>query len=106
MGFRPEHVQVLDRGAGTATGVRLDATVAVKEWLGAELLLHFDIPPGDLAGSGWSAGPDFESPGGAAAKLIARVDRTCDVEEGGEVTLCVDAGRVLFFDPASGRRLG
>jgi hypothetical protein len=37
---------------------------------------------------------------------VARVDRASDVEVGDDVTLRVEAAKVLLFDPASGQLVG
>ena len=75
LGFRPEHLRVLDRDGGSTDELRFKAPVAVKEWLGAELFLYFDIPPDEPAEAAWSDLPGIESVGGKTAKLTARVDR-------------------------------
>ena len=106
IGFRPEHLQLLDRGAGDSRGLRFAAPVAVKEWLGAELILYVDIPLGRFSGAGGGERSGVERNGAATAKLTARVDRACGVAEGEEVTLGVAPDKLLFFDPASGDRLG
>ena len=105
IGFRPEHLQVLDKSVPVADGLCLKATVAVKEWLGAELFLYFDIPPGEFSEEAWPELSGAEPGGSGAAKLTARVDRGCDVGEDEAVILGVAHDHLHFFDPAVGGRL-
>jgi ABC-type sugar transport system ATPase subunit len=73
VGCRPEHFELLDKGEG-----HIDATLRVKERLGAETLLYLDT--------------------GRSQELVARVDGDNDIEVGVEVGLRIPTGRLHQFD--------
>ncbi|MCV3274095.1 ABC transporter ATP-binding protein [Roseobacter sinensis] len=73
VGCRPEHFELLAKGDG-----HIDATVRVKERLGAETLLYLDT--------------------GRAQELVARVDGDNEIEVGAEVGLGIPPARLHQFD--------
>ena len=44
-------------------------------------------------------------PGGGAEQVVARLDADSEVQQGQEVELWLDADRLHFFDPETGRSL-
>jgi multiple sugar transport system ATP-binding protein len=105
-GFRPEHLQVVAQGVDTSGRCCFTSKVAVKEWLGAELFVHFDIALRDFAPLAQPKELGIDAGDGAAAKLVARIDPEFDVKEGQELTMSIAPDKVLLFDAASGELCG
>ncbi|MEM7145781.1 MAG: sn-glycerol-3-phosphate ABC transporter ATP-binding protein UgpC [Verrucomicrobiota bacterium] len=78
LGIRPEHV-----GVSTSGGAgRIRASVVLSEPMGAETIVHMQLPGG--------------------VSLVARVDGALDPDTGSEVFVTIDVGKVYFFE-AGGR---
>jgi multiple sugar transport system ATP-binding protein len=82
VGFRPEHLELAD--GGSAETARIQAVVAVVEYLGDEQLVHLNA--GDVA-------------------LVAKLPVEPRLSPGAGVDLSVRLGQVYLFDRASGRTL-
>lgn len=82
-GVRPEHLRVL--AAGESAPVELEGRVTVVEPLGAETFLYLDL---------------------GSARLRARAPGFAAAAPGDAVRLGVDPAAILWFDAATGKRLG
>jgi multiple sugar transport system ATP-binding protein len=107
VGIRPEHFQdaalVGDAVDGSTT---FKTKVDVVEWLGSELYVHFQVGQdtdvaelADVSDLGTVEVP------GASGDVVARIDPSSKISKGEEAELWLDAGRLLLFDPESGRNL-
>ena len=112
VGLRPEHFEdpanVGDDVA--AHGVTFDADVDVVESMGSELYVYFRPPGGEQASSAQldelaaDAGTS-EVPGAQEGQIVARLDPTSTVSQGGSAKLWVDVRKLALFDPDDGRSL-
>jgi ABC-type sugar transport system ATPase subunit len=84
VGIRPEAVTLADRDAGGAGGGGLPAAVAMREVLGAEVLLHLES---------------------AAGELTVRTDVANPSRPGDQVVAVLDPRAIHWFDAASELRL-
>jgi multiple sugar transport system ATP-binding protein len=91
-------------------GVTFRTTIDLLESMGSELYAYFRIEAQEgvqsqelqeLAEDAGTA----EVPGGGAEQVVARLDADSKVQQGQEVELWLDADRLHFFDPESGRSL-
>jgi multiple sugar transport system ATP-binding protein len=107
VGIRPEHFQDAALiGDAADRGTTFTTKVDVVEWLGSELYVHFqvgqDTSVADLADVSDLA--TVEVPG-ASGDVVARIDPASSLSKGDDAELWIDAGRLLLFDPGSGRNL-
>ena len=87
LGIRPEHFEdaaLVD--AAFADGPVLETVCNLREALGAEVLLHFQVSPN-------------------AATFVARVHPQTAAREGEPLLLAVDTTHLHFFDPETGTAL-
>ncbi|MEU4013710.1 ABC transporter ATP-binding protein [Microbacterium sp. NPDC028030] len=84
LGFRPEHLQIVDAASAAAPGVSVAVTVDIVENLGGEQILTC------LTGAG---------------RVHMRTSRDVRVAGGDELTLHVASEHVHLFDRSTGRRL-
>jgi multiple sugar transport system ATP-binding protein len=112
LGIRPEDIdEVRDDSQGPSEAC-LDVEVELRETLGREAYLHFEIdaPPimsGDVRDLAASADPaavdDLEREATArVTRLIAVVDAHARAREGERASLSVDTTALHFFDPQTG----
>jgi multiple sugar transport system ATP-binding protein len=112
LGIRPESLEH-ERVAGAADGRRIMATIALREALGAEALLHFtlDAPPvvtddtRDLVAAQEDTDVVDEVIEQRVSTFVARVDPKVNVQIGETVPLIVDTPDLYIFDPDDGRAL-
>ncbi|HEX6220597.1 MAG TPA: sn-glycerol-3-phosphate ABC transporter ATP-binding protein UgpC [Acidimicrobiia bacterium] len=109
VGIRPNNLEAASV-AGHDPDRTLEAQVEVTEMLGADTYIHFTVNRSPvitpdieelLADSGQDA-----SSLGDTTNFIARVSPDLRVKHGETVALTVDCDKLLFFDPASGARIG
>ena len=115
LGIRPESLEHERAADGDADGRRIQATVELREALGAEALVHFtlDAPPvvTDDTRELVQDAEDTEDLDDKvieqrASAFVARIDPKVDVPLGGTVPLVVDTTELHVFDPDDGRALG
>src|SRR5436190_17549682 len=110
LGIRPEDIEDAGVAGDTGADSRLRVTVDIREDMGAEVLVHFGVN-GDPVGTEEVAEALEEAAVEAIAErsrrrgvpFIARLDRLTRAREGEPLELVVDAKRLHFFDPATGR---
>jgi multiple sugar transport system ATP-binding protein len=83
LGIRPED---FDDPAALPGCPQLDAVCVLRETLGSEVLVHFEVEP---------SGPTW----------VARVHAQTSVQEGAPIGLAIDPKHLHFFDPTTGKAL-
>jgi len=103
LGLRPEDLEDASLETGSPQDRRLKVTCDYTEPLGADVLVYFTVSAaGVVSGSAADADPALGAPGpgtAAGARLVARVDPSTRVVEGGQIELAVNTRRLYFFDP-------
>jgi multiple sugar transport system ATP-binding protein len=112
LGVRPED---LGEANGDARRTRIPAVVELRESLGSEIYVHFDVeaPPvvtsqtrevaADLSDE---AVEELERQAAArTTTFVARLDARSAAREGDRIELAIDPRGLHFFDPDSGRRI-
>jgi multiple sugar transport system ATP-binding protein len=111
LGIRPESIED-ERFAGDAPqGRRLQATIELRESLGSEILVHFnvDAPPvltedtRELAREREETDELEERVEDRVSPFVAKVDPRTEAKVGDTVQLVVDTSRLHLFDPDDGR---
>jgi multiple sugar transport system ATP-binding protein len=113
LGIRPESLEHEGAAGGQTQGRRIQATIALREALGAEALVHFtlDAPPvvtddtRDLVRAEEDTDVVDEVIEQRVSTFVARVDPKIDVKVGETVPLIVDTAELHVFDPDDGRAL-
>ena len=113
LGIRPESLEHEDAADGSSEGRRILATIALREALGAEALVHFtlDAPPvvtddtRDLIAAQEDTDEVDEVIEQRVSTFVARIDPKIDVKVGETVPLVVDTSELHMFDPDDGRAL-
>jgi multiple sugar transport system ATP-binding protein len=111
LGIRPEGIED-ERFAGDGPqGRRLQATIELRESLGSEILVHFnvDAPPvltedtRELAREREETEELEERVEDRVSPFVAKVDPRTEAKVGDTVQLVVDTSRLHLFDPDDGR---
>jgi multiple sugar transport system ATP-binding protein len=113
LGIRPESLEHEDAADGTSAGRRIMATIALREALGAEALVHFtlDAPPvvtddtRDLVAAEEDTEEVDELLEQRVSTFVARIDPKVDVKVGETIPLVADTADLHVFDPDDGRAL-
>jgi multiple sugar transport system ATP-binding protein len=112
IGIRPSHFD--DAGHGDASWARFPVTVTATARLGTQTHAIFpvDAPPIDHSWFAGAAARNAEEDeavsalAGGKSLWTARVSARCGPRPGQPLELAVDAGRLHFFDPATGESIG
>ena len=113
LGIRPETIEH-ERFTGLDPGGRrLEATVELRESLGAEALVHFrmDAPPVltedtvELVKDREDVEDVDEVIDESASPFVAKIDARADARLGQTIPLVVDTSRLHVFDPKDGRAI-
>jgi multiple sugar transport system ATP-binding protein len=107
LGVRPEGLEEASLAADAPRDRRLGGKVELREALGSELVVHFDVPgaqPAETAETrelAREAGPEggLETSG---ALVVGRFGARARVSEGDPVEVVVDTGSLHFFDRETG----
>lgn len=110
-GIRPEHFSLLSDTADTTEQnkkqINFDIVIEIVEWLGASLLVHFQ-----LENRYWPYMPGLTRNLNPSKKqdnrlldFTARLDTNHVIKEGNKVRLTVDLDKLYMFDPQTGNRL-
>jgi multiple sugar transport system ATP-binding protein len=108
LGIRPEDIEDAALAGGTADGTKLSAVVDIREDMGSEVFVHFNVGGKAVLGEDVQAavGEDAAAVARTAQQQgsvwVARVDRDTRAEEQKPVELVVDTSRLHFFDPETG----
>jgi multiple sugar transport system ATP-binding protein len=109
-GIRPESIQDAAIAGDAPADRRLRTTVELREALGSEVIVHFDVaaPPvltedtKELARD--AGGHDLltEAAERRVSTFVARLDPRTRARKRGSIELVVDTERLYFFDPTTG----
>jgi multiple sugar transport system ATP-binding protein len=107
VGIRPEHLEDAAVAGGAPAGRRLRGTVALREALGSEIMMHLNVEAQpaltdeirELAEDVGTEAPAAEHP---AAVLVGRFSARSRAAAGDPVEVVVDTTTLHFFDPESG----
>jgi multiple sugar transport system ATP-binding protein len=108
LGVRPEDIEDARLAGGAPDGQRLSAVVDIREDMGSEVFVHFNIGGKAVLGEDVKAAVGAEAAEVAqtaqqrGSVWVARVDRDTKAEEQRPVELLVDTDRLHFFDPETG----
>lgn len=106
-GIRPEDFYVLSDESGQhPTQAAFDTQVDVVEWLGAEVLIYFQIKNNqwpDMPALTRDLNPDKKS--GDKWQITAKLDTSHNFKEGDRIKLTFDMDKVHLFDAQTGKRL-
>jgi multiple sugar transport system ATP-binding protein len=113
LGIRPETIEHERFSGLDPGGRRLEATVDLRESLGAEALVHFrmDAPPVltedtvELVKDREDVEDVDEVIDEGASPFVAKIDSRADARLGQTIPLVVDTSRLHFFDPKDGRAI-
>ncbi|HEU5278706.1 MAG TPA: sn-glycerol-3-phosphate ABC transporter ATP-binding protein UgpC [Gaiellaceae bacterium] len=104
LGIRPEDIE----DAAFGEGERLEAVVDIREDMGSEVFVHFEIGGKAVRGEDVKAAVGEEAAEVADVKgnvWVARVDRDTKAKERERIDLAVDTSRLHFFDPETGNAI-
>jgi multiple sugar transport system ATP-binding protein len=100
LGIRPEDFEDAAFAPEAPPERTLDTVSSLREALGSEVLVHFDVATADAPAA--DAGEFIEPLGEAGAIFVARVHPRTAAREGEKLRLVVNTRRLHFFDPATG----
>ena len=109
IGIRPSDLEAA-AVAGRDPERSMNVTIEVTEMLGADTYIHFTVDRSpvvtpDIEELLADTGQDSESLGDKT-NFVARVSPDVQVSHGDTLELIVDGDKLLFFDPATGDRVG
>jgi multiple sugar transport system ATP-binding protein len=108
LGVRPEDIEDAALTSGADDGSKLSAVVDIREDMGSEVFVHFNVGGKAVLGEDVQAavGEDAAEVARTAQQKgsvwVARVDRDTQAEEQKAVELLVDTSRLHFFDIETG----
>ena len=109
LGIRPEDLEDSRLAGETALGGTLEATVTLREALGAEIMVHFsvDAPPAFTAdvkelAEDIDAERAASHAGESSAVLVGRLGARSRVKPGEQIDVAVDTRQLHFFDVETG----
>ncbi|HEY5059981.1 MAG TPA: ABC transporter ATP-binding protein, partial [Gemmatimonadaceae bacterium] len=107
LGIRPEDLYDAASRQNGPTGTTLNTLIALREDMGAEVFLHFDlgVPPvrrSDVLAAAIAEDGTVPPPESLGVPFVARVDRTASAREGEPLELAVDTDRLYLFDGETG----
>jgi multiple sugar transport system ATP-binding protein len=114
LGIRPEDMEDASLGSEGAPGRRLSVVCDIREDMGSEVYVHFNVaaPPVATkevleahvvdAPEDAEARVAAEQARGSGAHFVARLDRTTSAKEREQLELAVDVERLHFFDVETG----
>ena len=109
-GIRPEHLQLAGADEAAPDAPLFQTRATLVEWLGAEVLVHFDVDadPGGVPALRRSLGRegDGETEARQQRQLMARITGASELRDGDEIALVVEPSGLLLFDADSGVRIG
>ena len=110
LGIRPENIEDTAFVTGTASTAELEVTIKLREELGSEVDVHFEMGVPKLTVEP-ETGTPTSSDGNVSATVlaptfVARLDHRTRVKEGERARVHVDLAALHFFDPQTRMRIG
>jgi multiple sugar transport system ATP-binding protein len=102
LGIRPEDFEDAAFAASAPPDRTLDTVTHLREALGSEVLVHFDVATTDVPAADTEADEFMEPLGDAGAIFVARVHPQTAAREGEKLRLVVNTRLLHFFDPETG----
>ena len=111
LGLRPEDLEDASFAPGTPEDRRLSIVCDIREDMGSEVYVHFNVPadPGTTRevvvvddAEDHEARLAAERERGGGVDFIARLERTTEARERQPLSLAVDVTHLHFFDPETG----
>ena len=114
LGIRPEDMEDASLVSEAAPGRRLSVLCDIREDMGSEVYVHFNIAAQPVATKEVLEAQIVDAPEDAEAKIaaeqargsgapfVARLDRTTSAKEREQLELAVDVERLHFFDAETG----
>jgi multiple sugar transport system ATP-binding protein len=110
VGIRPEHLEDAALASDEPTDRRLQGKVSLREALGSEIMVHFDVDAKpaftedvrELAQDTDAVSVQAAAKGKAHTTMIGRFGARSRVREGEEAEVSVDTRSMHFFDPETG----
>ena len=114
LGIRPEDMEDASLVSDDASGRRLSVVCDIREDMGSEVYVHFNIAAQPVATKEVLEAHVVDSPEdaearlaaeqarGSGARFVARLDRTTSAKEREQLELAVDVERLHFFDAETG----
>jgi multiple sugar transport system ATP-binding protein len=110
VGIRPESIQDAEIASDTPADRRFRTTVELREALGSEILIHFDVAARpilteDTKELARDAGRPDEFDASVernTSTFVARLDPRTSAKRRAPIELAVDTSRLYFFDPSNG----
>jgi multiple sugar transport system ATP-binding protein len=111
LGIRPEAFEDARFSRDVPEEQMIDVEVSLAESLGAEVIVHFELPATPVRAAEVGAGTNGTNGvplaalvrNGEVASMTARVDPRTNAKTGGVLRLALDIERLHFFDPATQR---
>jgi multiple sugar transport system ATP-binding protein len=117
VGIRPEDMEDASVLHGTSPDRRLSVTCDIREDMGSEVYVHFNLPAEPVAtpevvealvvedAEDEETRMAAERARGGGVTFVARLERTTSAREREPLEIEVDVTRLHFFDPESGLRV-
>jgi multiple sugar transport system ATP-binding protein len=114
LGIRPEDMEDASLVSDDASGRRLSVVCDIREDMGSEVYVHFNIAAPPVATKEVLEAHVVDAPEdaetkiaaeqarGSGAAFVARLDRTTSAKEQERLELAVDVARLHFFDAETG----
>jgi multiple sugar transport system ATP-binding protein len=100
LGIRPEDFEDAAFSPEASPDRTLDTVSTLREALGSEVLVHFEVAAAGATGA--DAGELMDPLGDAGAVFVARIHPRTAAREGEKLRLDVNTKRLHFFDPETG----
>jgi len=106
IGFRPEHLRLItDHDDDPANNLNFEAQADIVEWLGADLIVYFNVTTEDFDAMALPQDLEIQSGNGSQRSLIARIDPDTGIKEGDTVKLFLDPKDIRIFQGRDGRNI-
>jgi len=103
VGVRPEHLEDASLAAGASANRRLRGLVRLRELLGSEVVVHFEVAE-DVDASALTELDHLRA--ARRTTFVGRFAADAPTQEGTVAEIAVAPGALRFFDPETGGRVG
>jgi len=117
LGIRPEDIEDASLARDAVEEAHLSVVCDIREDMGSEVYVHFNVAADPVVSEEVIEAMTIDRPEdeeariaaerarGSGVSFVARLDRTTDARERGELVVAVDLERLHFFDPHTGLRI-